>query len=150
MKTKKQVFAGLIVALSFALGACDDRTSGEKAGAQIDDAADKASKAIEKAAVKAGTEIEHAAAKATESVDGTLGKLKEEAVKADDAAITTKVKTAISAEPELTNLEINVNTMRGVVTLTGPVNAQASSDKAMQLANAVPGVKQVENKLIVK
>ena len=71
-------------------------------------------------------------------------------MKADDAAITTKVKTAISAEPELTNLEINVNTMRGVVTLTGPVNAQASSDKAMQLANAVPGVKQVENKLIVK
>ena len=68
----------------------------------------------------------------------------------NDAAITTKVKTAIFAEPGLSSLQINVDTMHGVVTLSGAVDSQQSINKAKEVASAVSDVKAVENTLTVK
>jgi len=68
----------------------------------------------------------------------------------NDAEITAKIKTAIFAEPGLKSLQISVDTIGGVVTLSGSVDSPASSDRAKALAAAVAGVKEVDNRLSVK
>jgi hyperosmotically inducible protein len=70
--------------------------------------------------------------------------------KVDDAAITTKVKTALMAEPGLRSLEINVDTHDNVVTLNGTVDSQEKKQRAMQIAQGVEGVKSVSDNLVVK
>ena len=67
-----------------------------------------------------------------------------------DSTITSKVKSAISSEPELSALKIDVNTENGVVTLTGTVDSQQHLDRAAQVARTVDGVKSVENQLSTK
>jgi hyperosmotically inducible protein len=70
--------------------------------------------------------------------------------KVDDAAITTKVKTALMAEPGLRSLEINVDTRDNVVTLNGTVDSQEKKQRAMQIAQGIDGVKSVADNLVVK
>ena len=68
----------------------------------------------------------------------------------DDSVITTKVKTAILNDPSLKVNEINVETFKGVVQLSGFVRSQADIDKAVQVARGVAGVKSVKNDMRVK
>lgn len=68
----------------------------------------------------------------------------------DDTVITTKVKSEILEEPGLKSAEINVETFKGVVQLSGFVSSQAAIDKAVQVARAVKGVKSVTNSMRVK
>jgi len=68
----------------------------------------------------------------------------------DNTVITTKVKTAIFNEPTLKSFEINVETFKGVVQLSGFVNSQADIDKAVEIARQVKGVKSVKNDMQLK
>ena len=68
----------------------------------------------------------------------------------DDATITTKVKAAVMAEPNLKTSDINVDTKDGVVTLAGTVNSQDEKQKANSAAQSVQGVKSVSDQLVVK
>ena len=68
----------------------------------------------------------------------------------DDSVITTKVKTAIFNDSTLKVNEINVETFKGVVQLSGFVRSQADIDKAVQLARGVAGVKSVKNDMRLK
>lgn len=68
----------------------------------------------------------------------------------DDTAITTKVKTAIFADSSLKVLQINVETFKGVVQLSGFVDSNQSATKAAEVAGSVNGVVSVKNDLIVK
>ena len=68
----------------------------------------------------------------------------------DDSVITTKVKAAIFNEPTLKSAEINVETFKGVVQLSGFVSSSGDISKATQLARGVPGVKSVKNDMRVK
>ncbi len=68
----------------------------------------------------------------------------------DDTAITTKVKAAILNEPTLKSAEINVETFKGVVQLSGFVKARADIDKAASVARGVSGVKSVKNDMRLK
>lgn len=68
----------------------------------------------------------------------------------DDSVITTKVKAAVFNEPELKVLQINVETFKGEVQLSGFVDSQQSVKKAGEVAASVAGVKSVKNNLIVK
>ena len=68
----------------------------------------------------------------------------------DDAAITSKVKARILEEPGLKSAEINVETYKGVVQLSGFVSSQASINRAAELAREVHGVKSVKNDMRVK
>lgn len=63
----------------------------------------------------------------------------------DDTVITTKVKAAIFNDSTLKVNEINVETFKGVVQLSGFVNSQADINKAVQIARGVAGVKSVKN-----
>ena len=68
----------------------------------------------------------------------------------DDSVITTKVKSAIFNEPTLKVAEINVETFKGVVQLSGFVSSQAAINKAVEVTRAVSGVKSVKNDMRVK
>lgn len=68
----------------------------------------------------------------------------------DDSVITAKVKAAILNEPTLKVTEINVETFKGVVQLSGFVNSQADISKAIEVARGVKGVSSVKNDMRVK
>lgn len=68
----------------------------------------------------------------------------------DDAVITTKVKAAIFNEPGLKSTEINVETFKGVVQLSGFVSSEAAATKAVEVAKSVDGVKSVKNDMRLK
>ena len=68
----------------------------------------------------------------------------------DDTAITAKVKLAIVNEPTLKATEINVETFKGVVQLSGFVASQNDINRAIEVAQGVPGVKSVKNDMRVK
>ena len=57
----------------------------------------------------------------------------------DDSVITTKVKAAILQEPTLKSAEVNVETFKGVVQLSGFVNSREDVDKAVRVARDLPG-----------
>jgi len=68
----------------------------------------------------------------------------------DDSVITTKVKAAVFNEPSLKSAEINVETFKGVVQLSGFVSSQDAVNKAAELARSVGGVKSVKNDMRIK
>ena len=68
----------------------------------------------------------------------------------DDSVVTTKVISAIFSDPELKSAEINVETFKGVVQLSGFVSSKASIDKASRVASGVAGVTSVKNDLRLK
>ncbi|WP_027715484.1 BON domain-containing protein [Desulfuromonas sp. TF] len=68
----------------------------------------------------------------------------------DDTVITTKVKTAILGDPALKVFQINVETFKGEVQLSGFVDSPQAVTKAGEVARSVKGVVKVKNDLIVK
>jgi osmotically-inducible protein OsmY len=68
----------------------------------------------------------------------------------DDTVITAKVKTAIFNEPSLKSGEINVETFKGTVQLTGFVSSRAAIDRATEVARGVSGVTSVRNDMRLK
>lgn len=68
----------------------------------------------------------------------------------DDSAITAKVKAAIFNEPTLKSAEINVETFKGAVQLSGFVSSQAAVSKAVEVTRTVGGVKSVKNDMRIK
>ena len=68
----------------------------------------------------------------------------------DDTWITTKVKAAIFDEPTLKSAEINVETFKGDVQLSGFVSSSADIQKAIELTRAIKGVKSVKNDMRLK
>lgn len=68
----------------------------------------------------------------------------------DDSVITTKVKAAILNAPNLKSAEINVETFKGVVQLSGFVRSQADVIQAVEVARSVKGVKSVKNDMRLK
>jgi osmotically-inducible protein OsmY len=122
-KNLKLISIFLLVAVG--LVACNKPGPAESAGKKIDQVVEDTGKKIDEKSDKMGTAL-------------------------NDSEITTKVKAAIFAEPGLKSLQISVDTVNGVVTLSGSVDTQQNSDKANALAAAVSGVKGVENRMIVK
>ena len=68
----------------------------------------------------------------------------------DDSVITTKVKAAVLGEETLKSAEINVETYKGVVQLSGFVNSEADIKKAVEVAKGVKGVTSVKNDMRLK
>ena len=68
----------------------------------------------------------------------------------DDTVITTKVKAAIFDEPSLKSAEINVETFKGTVQLSGFVSSGANINKAVEVARGVKGVTSVRNNMRLK
>ncbi|HET7775752.1 MAG TPA: BON domain-containing protein [Azospira sp.] len=133
LRTLKVLALSLLLALG--LAACDKPGPGESAGKKLDQMADTAGKKIGETAEKMDKKLEEQGAQASLAIE--------------DAEITGKVKAAIFAEPGLKSLQIGVDTVKGVVTLSGAVDSEASSERARTLAAATAGVKSVENRLVL-
>ena len=69
---------------------------------------------------------------------------------AGDAVITGKIKAAVLEEPSLKSAEINVETSKGTVQLSGFVRSRADINKAVEVAKGIAGVKSVKNDMILK
>lgn len=65
----------------------------------------------------------------------------------DDATITGRVKTAMLNDPDVAGLKIDVDTFKGIVTLSGQVKSQTEADKAITIARRTPGVADVKSTL---
>jgi Flp pilus assembly secretin CpaC len=117
---------GVSMLLVAGLAACEKQNPGpaESAGKNIDRTMDQAGQKIGNAADKAGVAI-------------------------DDTEITAKIKAAFMAESGLKTLQISVDTVKGVVTLSGSVDTQQHSDTAKAMASAVSGVNSVKNELVI-
>ena len=68
----------------------------------------------------------------------------------DDTVITTNVKAAIFNDPALKSAEINVETFKGIVQLTGFVSYKSEINRAVQVARSVSGVHAVKHSLLIK
>ena len=68
----------------------------------------------------------------------------------DDSTITAKVKAEILGDPSLKVFQINVETFKGVVQLSGFVDSAQGASRAAVVASRVSGVKSVRNNLIVR
>jgi osmotically-inducible protein OsmY len=68
----------------------------------------------------------------------------------DDTAITTKVKAAIFKDDVLKSAEVNVETFKGVVQLSGFVGSAADIQRAATIAQSVGGVRSVKNDMRLK
>jgi osmotically-inducible protein OsmY len=68
----------------------------------------------------------------------------------DDTAITTRVKAAIFNDASLKSAEINVETFKGAVQLSGFVNSQADIQRAVALVQGLSGVRSVKNDMRLK
>jgi osmotically-inducible protein OsmY len=136
MRHRSLHIAALASLALLASGCEQQRQPAETAGQKIDRAAETAKEKIDRAGSEAVEKTKEAAAKAGTALD--------------DAALTAKVKAALFAEPGLKTLQIEVETHDGVVTLAGAVDSAVLRQTAVQIAGAMMGVRQVEDKLIVK
>jgi hyperosmotically inducible protein len=68
----------------------------------------------------------------------------------DDSVVTTRVKSALLADPEIKSFDFKVETRKGEVQLSGFVDNQAQIDRATTVIRGVAGVKNIENKLSLK
>jgi osmotically-inducible protein OsmY len=68
----------------------------------------------------------------------------------DDATITTRVKTSLLNDPDVGGLRIDVDTFKGVVTLSGRVKTKDEETKALALARKIGGVAEVKSTLQIQ
>jgi hyperosmotically inducible protein len=66
-------------------------------------------------------------------------------VQVDDAWITTKVKSKLAADPQVSATNVSVSTSEGEVALTGRVKTDTARREAIKLAKDTEGVKKVRD-----
>lgn len=68
----------------------------------------------------------------------------------DDTVVTTRVKTKFAEDKTVSAMAIQVETLKGVVQLSGFAKSSEEKSKAEQLARSVNGVVDVRNDIIVR
>ncbi|BBA33328.1 uncharacterized protein sS8_1368 [Methylocaldum marinum] len=68
----------------------------------------------------------------------------------DDASVTTKVKSALLQDEIVKGLDIQVETFKGTVQLSGFVDTASEKQRAEAIARDVAGVRSVKNDIRVK
>lgn len=91
----------------------------------------------------AGLAMLAAACAATPTQESTSGYV-------DDSTITAKIKTDVAQDNKLSATDVHVKTYKGVVDLSGFVNAQSEKSEARLVADQVSGVTSMHDNLIVK
>lgn len=68
----------------------------------------------------------------------------------DDATVTTRVKARFAQDQQVSAMRIGVETLNGTVQLTGFATSQTERDKAATIVRAVPGVRSVQNNIVIR
>ncbi len=159
------VMAAAIAGTMLSVAGCDKYTdTGQTVGQRLDGAIDKTNDDIVRAGDKVGKKVEQAGAAVAgvgESISGTTGAAMDKAGSAvfakvdqvgtivDDSAITASIKADLLKDPGLSALGIEVNTVKGEVTLKGEVSTEVRKQRAEGIASHIVGVSKVINLLKV-
>lgn len=148
--TRIPLAIALSSALAFAVG-CDNRTADD--GTAMDPVDDTATQPAPPATTEPMTPADDAAYTSDATADatqaGTMDDGRDSDQPVDDTWITTKVKSSLLADTDVSGLKIDVETVNGVVTLTGNVEQQAQIDKAASIARGIEGVTDVQTTALV-
>ncbi len=68
----------------------------------------------------------------------------------DDTVLTTRIKAALVKDPGVSALDVNVESFKGAVQLSGFVKTAAERERAIKIANDVPGVTQVFDSIQIR
>ena len=135
MIQSKAILIAFSLLLTLGVSGCNQPGSAEQAGKKIDDAASETGEKVDATVDKYEDKMTEQTAKSAQSWN--------------DTEVTAKVKAEFHSEPGLKSMDISVNTVQGMVTLTGTVDSRINSDKASARAMAISGVKGVVNQLVV-
>jgi len=173
MKTTILRAAVLSALAALALSACHreagDQTVGQRIDNAIDrtqqklaDAGDKTQQKLAEVGDKTQQKLAEAGTQIAQTTDKAVADVKEATAKPvsdgatdtgkamSDTAITASIKADFLKDPDLSVLKIDVDTKGGVVTLNGLAADEQARGRAEKLANAIKGVKEVRNFLVVK
>ncbi len=129
-------------------------TMGERTAATVDTTRDRTAAAVDttrdRTAAAVDTTRDHTAAAANNAAANTRNATAAAGDAMSDTVITTKVKAEMAADPGVKALDVHVETVKGVVMLSGFVPSKAEADKAVQVARNVKGVTEVKSSIQVK
>jgi hypothetical protein len=123
-------------ALLLGLAACDQKPKADNPGKTFDKLVENAGRNLESAPTPAPV----APGPGMAQPGGNL---------ATDAALAARVKAALSAEPDLRSVTVDVKSADGIITLYGTADSSAKSHQAAMVAMAVEGVRSVKNEMVV-
>lgn len=118
-------------ALALTLAACDPKPAADNPAKTFDSLVENAGRNLEPVAPAAG-------AKGANSSNMS-----------SDAALAARVKAALSTDPGLRSITVDVNAANGVITLYGTADTPAKSQQAAMVALNVDGVRSVKNEMVV-
>ena len=142
-----------VTTLALGLTACnrnDEQTAGQRldsAVSRTEQAASNAEQRTEQAASNAGARIEQGAARVGDATSNAANNVMDAA---GEATTTAEIKAALVKDPELSALQINVDTKGGTVTLNGTAPSDTAKARAEEIAKGVKGVASVNNMLTVQ
>lgn len=141
----------VVIGVILLVTGCDKQTSsGETVGQKVDKVIDKTNETAQ----KAGDKIGDAAKSVEEAVKATAATAQQKASQVgaiiDDTTITASIKTELLKDPGMSALRIDVNTVKGEVTLKGEADNDAARARAGRIAAAVAGVVKVNNSINIK
>ncbi|MGB8433078.1 MAG: BON domain-containing protein [Burkholderiales bacterium] len=141
MKLNASITAAAVAAALFALAGCEQKTDSASVG--------NAPRYSQERAVPAPSPSDKMADRSASSVPESAQPESSQGVGQtfDDASITAKVKAALLASSDVQGSVISVRTEQGHVTLRGKVLDETQIDRAVQIARAVTGVRDVDNQL---
>lgn len=155
----------VVVGVALLAAGCDKYTaSGQTVGQKLDNAIDKTNANIVNAGEKVEKKVDQAGAavaRVGESISTSTGdaiggagtavaaKVTQVGTIVDDSAITASIKADLLKDPGLSALGIEVNTVKGEVTLKGEVSTEIRKQRAEGIASHIVGVTKVTNLLRV-
>ena len=125
------------------LAACSPSTDTQTAGQKLDSAVAKVEQKAADVKSDIGAASTTAARSAEKGAENATDKVK-------DMAITPAVNAQLVADPSLSALKIDVDTLNGRVVLRGKAPSATSRDHASTLASRVDGVMGIDNQLVVE
>lgn len=150
-----QMVAGMCAVAALPLfGACDSADSSKTAGQKLDSVIAKTEQvavdvrdAAKSSADSASTAVLDGAERARAAAQQASTSVTTES---EDIVISASVAAGLLKDPDLSMMKIDVDTKRGAVSLYGPAPSEAARLRATDIAKAVKGVLNVDNKLTVK
>ena len=119
-------------------------------GEQVDKNLDQAGKELRSGAQEIGEAVNEAGKaveRGADRLESEVGPVVKDVL--DDAAVTTRVKARLVADPDVNAFHIDVDTVDGRVTLNGKVATEYQKQEASELADRTEGVREVVNLLQV-
>jgi osmotically-inducible protein OsmY len=148
---KQHLAMAVIIGVVLMLTGCDKQTqSGETVGQKVDKAIDKTNATMEQAGDKIGETARMTEDAVKSGAETVQQKAASVGTAIDDSVITASIKADLLKDPGLSALRIDVDTVKGEVTLKGEADSAAARERAERIASANAGVVKVNNSISIK